>query len=260
VTTEEPVLLRELRGRVLVATLNRPAKGNAMNRAVVAALAALTEDLADAPGSDDVRAVVITGSGTKAFCAGADVTELLGLDHAAAYAQMRAGQIALNNIERLDIPVIAAINGFALGGGLELAMAADLRIATAGAMLGQPEIRLGNLPGWGGTQRLPRLVGRARATELILTGDTVPATRALDWGLVNRLADDALAEALALAEGIAEKNPVAVRGAKEAIRLGLDQGMDHGLVTEAERVADCCQSEHQRWAVQEFLQRRAGGR
>jgi enoyl-CoA hydratase len=199
---------------------------------------------------------VVTGRGAKAFCAGADVTELDGIDAETAFEQMRRGQSALDRIERLPIPVIAAVNGFALGGGLELAMAADLRIAANGSKLGQPEISLGNLPGWGGTQRLPRLVGRARATELILTGELVPAQKALEWGLVNSVADDALAAATELAERLAERNPVAVRGAKRAIRVGLEEGMPEGLVVEAEAVAACCETEHQRRAVREFLDRK----
>ena len=257
-STQEPVLVRERRGAVMIASLNRPTKGNALNRAVIEALDALAADLAlDGNGTTEVRVLVITGRGSKAFCAGADITELDGIEHDAAYAQMRRGQLALDRIERLPIPVIAAINGFALGGGLELAMAADLRVATTGSALGQPEINLGNLPGWGGTQRLPRLVGRSRATEMILTGDLLPAAKALEWGLVNAVTDDALSAATQLAERIAERNPVAVRGAKQAIRTGLEEGMTQGLLAEAEAVALCCQTDHQRRAVHDFLHRKS---
>ena len=253
-STQEPVLVREHRGAVLIASLNRPAKGNALNRPLIEALDALARDL-EQDGSG-TRALVITGRGAKAFSAGADVSELDGIEHDAAYEQMRRGQLALDRIERLPIPVIAAINGFALGGGLELAMAADLRIAAAGSALGQPEINLGNLPGWGGTQRLPRLIGVARATEMILTGELLPAARALEWGLVNAVTDDALAAALQLADEIAGRNSVAVRGAKRAIRVGMEEGIAAGLLIEAEAVALCCQTDHQRRAVHNFLHRK----
>ena len=253
-STQEPVLVREHRGAVLIASLNRPAKGNALNRPLIEALDALARDL-EQDGSG-TRALVITGRGAKAFSAGADVSELDGIEHDAAYEQMRRGQLALDRIERLPIPVIAAINGFALGGGLELAMAADLRIAAAGSALGQPEINLGNLPGWGGTQRLPRLIGVARATELILTGDLLPAAKALEWGLVNAVADDALAAGAELAERIAKRNPVAVSGAKRAIRVGIEEGTAQGLLSEAAAVALCCQTDQQRRAVHDFLHRK----
>lgn len=256
-STQEPVLLRELRGTVMIAFLNRPSKGNALNRPLIEALDALAGELeTEGNGTGGIRVLVVTGRGAKAFCAGADVSELDGIDHDAAYAQMRRGQLALDRLERLPIPVIAAVNGFALGGGLELAMAADLRVAGPGSALGQPEITLGNLPGWGGTQRLPRLVGVARATEMILTGELLSAAKALEWGLVNTVAEDPLTAATQLAERIAERNPVAVRGAKRAIRVGLEEGTARGLVSEAEAVALCCQTDYQRRAVHDFLHRK----
>jgi len=204
--------------------------------------------------------LVLTGAGTKAFSAGADINELDDIGPDAARAQMRRGQAVFDRLERLPIAVIAAINGFALGGGLELAMAADIRIAAPTARLGQPEITLANLPGWGGTQRLPRLVGRGIATELILTGDLVEADRAYAIGLVNRIATDPLPAAIELGARIAAHSRTAVRGAKRAIRVGLEDGVMAGLSVEADAVADCCGTEVQRQAVRAFLRRRAVAR
>jgi len=257
VTSEEPVLLVSRRGATIVATLNRPAKGNALNTALIDALDELAQQIEKTwPDADGPRVLVVTGIGAKAFSAGADVTELDGIDAPAARAQMRHGQLVFDRLEQLPVAVIAAVNGFALGGGLELAMAADVRIAVPGAKLGQPEITLGNLPGWGGTQRLPRLVGRGRAAELIFTGELITAQRGYELGLVNQLADNALAAATDLAERIAARNPVAVRGAKRAIRAGLEDGVAAGLVVEADEVARCCETEAQRAAVQAFLHRK----
>ncbi|HSF27396.1 MAG TPA: enoyl-CoA hydratase-related protein [Actinomycetes bacterium] len=256
----EPVLVTErvgTDGRVLVATLNRPTKGNALNRPLIEALDALAAEVeATCHDAEGPRALVLTGAGAKAFSAGADVHELDGIDGPSAREQMRRGQLAFGRLERLPVVVIAAVNGFALGGGLELAMAADLRVAAPTARLGQPEITLENLPGWGGTQRLPRLVGRGVATELILTGELISAERALALGLVNRVADDALAAAVALADQIAARNPVAVAGAKRSIRVGLEAGVAAGLEVEADAVAACCETAEQRAAVHAFLHRK----
>jgi len=253
----ESVLLVERRGPVILATLNRPEKGNALNAALIDALDALAAGTAVGSAQPDgPRALVLTGAGEKAFSAGADVSELDGIDAATARFQMRRGQDVFGRLEELPIVVIAAVNGFALGGGLELAMTADVRIASPNAKLGQPEINLGNLPGWGGTQRLPRLVGQGRATEMILTGDLVTAQRALEIGLVNRVADEPVKAALEFAEQVAGRNPVAVRGAKRAIRVGLEAGMATGLLVEADAVAECCETEAQRAAVREFLKRK----
>ncbi|MGH8890317.1 MAG: enoyl-CoA hydratase/isomerase family protein [Acidothermaceae bacterium] len=253
----ESVLLVERRGPVILATLNRPTKGNALNAALIDALDALAAATAvGSAQSEGPRALVLTGAGEKAFSAGADVSELDGIDAATARLQMRRGQDVFGRLEELPIVVIAAVNGFALGGGLELAMAADVRMASPNARLGQPEINLGNLPGWGGTQRLPRLVGQGRATEMILTGELVTAQQALAIGLVNRVADEPLKAALEFAEHVAERNPVAVRGAKRAIRVGLEAGMATGLRVEADGVAECCETEAQRAAVREFLKRK----
>lgn len=254
---DEPVLAVDDRGQVVVATLNRPHKGNALNRSLIEALGELAGDV-EKRWSEPAgpRALVITGAGEKAFCAGADISNLDGIDAATARAFMRRGQLVFGQIEELPVVVIAALNGFALGGGLELAMAADIRIAGVGARVGQPEITLANLPGWGGTQRLPRLVGRGRATEMILTGDLLGAQEAFDIGLVNHVADDPLSAAISLAERIAARSKYAVEGAKRAIRVGLAEGVDAGLIAEADAVAACCETDEQHAAVQAFLHRK----
>jgi enoyl-CoA hydratase len=250
----EDVLLRERSGRVVIATLNRPAKGNALNHALIDSLDALAGELDNDPRTG---ALVLTGAGAKAFSAGADVSELDGLDRAAAREQMRRGQAVFDRLEQLPIAVIAAINGFALGGGLELAMAADVRLVVGSARLGQPEITLANLPGWGGTQRLPRLVGRGVANEMILSGDLIDAERAYAIGLVNDVVADPLAASMELAARIADHSPVAVRGAKHAIAVGLRDGAEAGLIAEADAVAECCTTDEQHAAVRAFLDRRA---
>jgi enoyl-CoA hydratase len=249
-------LTRSRQGPVLVARLNRPAKANSINQALVAELERLVDELASTPTVEDPpRALVLTGAGDRAFSTGADVSELDGLSADAARAQMRRGQTLFDRLETLPIVVIAAINGFALGGGLELAMAADLRVASPTARLGQPEIALANVPGWGGTQRLPRLIGRGRACELILTGDLIDAQRAYEWGLVNVIADDPVRAGIELAARICAHGPVAVAGAKQAIRVGLTEGMQAGLLAEADAVATCCQTPEQQRAVRTFLAR-----
>ncbi|MEU3980889.1 enoyl-CoA hydratase/isomerase family protein [Streptomyces sp. NPDC026672] len=252
----DDLLPRERRGPVLLATLNRPHKGNALSRPLVDALDTLAADVEraqDDPGGP--RALVLTGAGPKAFSAGADITELDGIGGPGAYAQMRRGQQVFDRLERLPVVVIAAVNGFALGGGLELAMAADLRVAAPAARLGQPEITLANLPGWGGTQRLPRLVGRSRATRMILTGDLLTAARAEEIGLVDEVADDPVATAVDLAARIAAHSATAVAGAKHAIRTGLEYGVEEGLEAEADAVGACCETPEQKAAVQAFLRR-----
>lgn len=253
-----PVLAIERRGDVTLATLNRPTKANALSRELIAALDALAaEVLAQVSAGAGPRALVITGTGEKAFSAGADITELAGLDWRGAQQQMDLGQRVFDRLAALPIVVIAAVGGMALGGGLELAMACDIRIAAPHARFGQPEITLANLPGWGGTQRLPRLVGRGRATELILTGDIIDAERAERIGLVNHVAADPVAASMTMAERIAAMSPHAVAGAKQAIDAGLQFGMATGLAVESAAVADCCVTEEQRAAVAAFLAKKA---
>ncbi|WP_173035010.1 enoyl-CoA hydratase/isomerase family protein [Phytohabitans flavus] len=243
-------------GSILLVTLQRPERANALSDELIGAIG---DQIDEIERDTETRAVVVTGAGTTAFCAGADVRELVDLDEAAARAKMLHGQRVFRRLELLPLPVIAAVNGHALGGGLELAMACDLRIAARSARFGQPEIRLANVPGWGGTQRLPRLVGLGRATEMIFTGDLLSAEEACRIGLVNRVVADeqVTSEALALAERLAAYSTVALAGAKHAIHVGLDEGMTAGELAEAHAVATCCQTAAQRKAVTDFLNRRA---
>jgi enoyl-CoA hydratase len=215
-------------------TVNRPDKLNALNSEVIAELGRAMV----AVGSDaSIRGVILTGAGPKAFVAGADIAELAALAPAAGRARAEEGQAVFDRFEQSGKPVIAAINGFALGGGLELAMACHLRIASAAAKFGQPEVKLGLCPGYGGTVRLPRLVGRGRATELLLTGAMIDAEEALRIGLVNRVvpAGEVLPAARALVVAIMENAPLALRACLESVSIGLDLSQEEALAHEAEQ-------------------------
>jgi len=252
-----PVLLVEERSGVAVATLNRPTKANALSMELVHALGDFVAMVEDGWWDGHrIRCAVVAASGARAFSAGADIRELDGVAPAAAVRQMYVGQQVFSRLEHLPVPVVAAIGGVALGGGLELAMAADIRVAAPNAGFGQAEITLENLPGWGGTQRLVSLVGRARATEMILTGRVVHAAEALAIGLVNEVSDTPLDRAVELAEAIARRSPVAVAGAKRSILAGIYGGIDYGLRVEAAAVGECCATAEQQAAVKKFL----GGR
>jgi enoyl-CoA hydratase len=214
-------LLVERDGAVAVVTINRPKVLNALNTQTISELDHVLRDIQQ---DDGVRAVVLTGAGEKSFVAGADINELAVLTPAQGQQHGRRGQAVFDLIEQLGKPVIAAINGFALGGGCELAMACTLRIAADSARFGQPEINLGIIPGYAGSQRLPRLVGKGRALEILLTGDMVGAARAYEIGLVNRVvpAADLLNEAKKLAATLASKAPLAARYIIEAVNHGSD--------------------------------------
>jgi enoyl-CoA hydratase len=232
-TMDDKNLLIERQDGIAVVTFNRPKKMNALNTATMRELdRALDEVAAD----ENVGAIVLTGAGEKAFIGGADISEFNNLGsamEAAGYALR--GQSVLNKIEALPKPVIAAINGFALGGGCELAMACDIRLAADTARLGQPEINLGIIPGYGGTQRLARLVGQGTANLLCMTGDMIDAAEAQRIGLVDRVvpAADLLDEAKAMAQKLAGKAPVALALIKQAIRVGLEGSLSEGLTFEA---------------------------
>jgi enoyl-CoA hydratase len=248
-------LALERSARTAVLTLNRPPVLNALNNATLdelqRALRALQTD-------DEVRAVVITGAGTKAFAAGADIKELAALRPFEVAALSRAGQRVFDLIENLGKPVIAAINGFALGGGCELAMACTIRIAADTARLGQPEIDLGLIPGYGGTQRLPRLVGRGVAMDLLLTGRQVDAGEALRIGLVNRVvpADVLMAEALALADALGAKAPLATACVIEAVNRGSGLPLDAALAIEASLFGLTASTDDMREGTAAFLEKR----
>jgi enoyl-CoA hydratase len=246
----------EERDRVAVVTVNRPDKLNALDATVIAELTSAFEGFRD---RREIGAVILTGAGEKAFIAGADIAGLSKCDAAAARENARRGQALTRLIETLGKPVIAAINGFALGGGTEIALACTIRIAAEHARIGQPEVKLGLICGYGGSQRLPRLVGRGRAMELLLTGEPIDAAEALRIGLVNRVAkkEELLAQAEALARKILAVGPVAVRYMMEAADRGLDLPLEQALLLEADYFSRCFETEDMREGTRAFLEKRA---
>ncbi len=252
--TASPVLSRDADG-VRVLTIDRPDKLNALNRQTLEAL-----DAAFAAAGEDpaVRVVVLTGSGGKAFVAGADIAEMNALTAIEGREFSLLGQRLMRRIERLPKPVIAMVNGYALGGGLELAMACHLRVAADSARLGQPEVNLGLIPGFGGTQRLLRLAGRAAALELCLLGAPIDAARALQLGLVNRVvpAADLESETMKLAAQLASAAPLALRGVLDAVVLGGECGIEEGLQFETAQFALLFASEDMREGTDAFLAKR----
>ncbi len=248
-------LLLERDDAVALVTINRPQVLNALN---LATLDELRRVILDLKKDDSVRAVILTGSGEKAFVAGADVNELAVQTPIAGREHALAGQHVLDLLENMGKPVIAAINGYALGGGCELALACTLRIAADTARLGQPEINLGILPGYAGTQRLPRLVGKARAMELILTGAQISASEAERIGLVNRVVPAAalLIEAKKLAAALARQAPIAVRYIIDAINHGLEMPFVEGCRFEATLFGLVAATEDMREGTRSFLEKR----
>jgi enoyl-CoA hydratase len=248
-------LLLERDGAVACLTINRPAVLNALNIQTLDELARAFAELGADPG---VRAIVLTGAGPKAFVAGADINELAQLTPTGARDHARLGQRVFDAVEDLGKPVIAAVNGFALGGGCELAMACTLRLASDAARFGQPEINLGLIPGFAGTQRLPRLVGKGRALELMLTGAPVGAAEAWRIGLVNRIvaAADLRTEALKLAHELAAKAPLAVRGILDAVHQGMDMTSAEGAAHEAALFGLCAATDDMREGTRAFLEKR----
>ena len=248
-------LLIEDRDAVRVVTINRPDKLNALNRAVLGELRAAFEAIAADPA---VRVVVLRGAGEKAFVAGADIAELAALSPIQARDFSRFGQAMMRGVETLGKPVIAMIRGYALGGGMELAMCCHLRIAADSAKLGQPEINLGVLPGFGGTQRLLRLAGQGAALEMCLTGAPISAQRAFELGVVTRVVPaEQLEEATyALAAQLAAAAPQALRGILEAVLIGGECGIDAGLDYETQAFAVCTSTNDMREGTRAFLERR----
>jgi enoyl-CoA hydratase len=252
----DDTILISAEGRVATITINRPDKLNALNEPTRAAIVSALDRFENDP---DIRVVVLTGAGEKAFIAGADIAEFEGRTPVAQYRVMSSpGTNAFEAADRFPKPIIAAVNGFCLGGGCELAMACDIRIASDKAKFGQPEINLGLLPGGGGTQRMPRLIGLGNAFKLLYTGDMVTADEALRLGLVSEVvpAADLMTRVKALAAAIASKSPVALRYIKEALRASVRSPMDAGLALERTFFGLVFASEDKVEGVEAFLQKR----
>jgi enoyl-CoA hydratase/carnithine racemase len=245
----------EKKEMIAYVTVDRPKVLNALNTSTWTDLKAVFED---AKADTSVRGVILTGAGDKAFIAGADISELAHLDAYEAEESSRFGQAVLDLIEHLGKPVIAAINGFALGGGCETAMACTIRIAAEHARFGQPEVKLGLLPGGGGTQRLPRLVGKGRALQLILTGETISAQEAHRIGLVNEVvsADRVMERAETILKQIAANAPMAVKFSLDAANQGLETSQSAGLALEASYFGICAASEDKKEGTSAFLEKR----
>ncbi len=249
------VVLTEASDRILTVTVNRPEKLNALNAEVLDGLDAAFASAKDDPG---VGAVILTGAGEKAFVAGADIAGFRGLSPDEGRDAARRGQGVFSRIESLGKPVLAAVNGFALGGGCELAMAATFRYASRNAKFGQPEVNLGLLPGYGGSQRLPRLVGRGRALELLLTGDAISADEAYRIGLVNRVFEPAelLPACRETLKKVLAKAPLAVSAVLDAVNRGLDLPLASGLELEAGLFGRAFGTEDMKEGVSAFLEKR----
>jgi enoyl-CoA hydratase len=249
------VVLTERSDRILTVTVNRPEKLNALNAEVLDGLQAAFAAAKDDPA---VGAVILTGAGEKAFVAGADISGFSAFTPVGARDFARKGQATLDLIANLGKPVVAAVNGFALGGGCELAMAATFRYASKNARLGQPEVNLGLIPGYGGSQRLPRLVGKGRAMELLLTGDAIPADEALRIGLVNRVVEPAelLPACRETLKKILAKAPVAVRYVLDAVNAGLEMPFNAAEDHEAALFGLCAATEDMKEGVAAFLEKR----
>jgi enoyl-CoA hydratase len=242
-------------GAIATLTIDRPKALNALNQAT---LTEIQRALQDAAGDSSVQGVIVTGAGDKAFVAGADITEIASATPLQAQAFTRQGQAVFDLVEALGKPVIAAVNGYALGGGCELAMACTLRIAADNASFGQPEVKLGVMPGFGGTQRLPRLVGKGRAMQIILTAQNIDAREAHRIGLVNEVVEPArlMARAEELLLQIIANAPLAVRLSMAAVHQGLEAGQAQGLALESVSFALCASTEDKREGTTAFLERR----
>src|SRR5882724_8076263 len=249
-------VLYEKKGAIAYVTLNRPKVLNALNQRTWQALRAAFEDARD---DADVRGAILTGAGDKAFIAGADIGELAQITAVEAEQSSTYGQQVLDLVENLGKPVIAAVNGFALGGGCETAMACTIRIATDNAKFGQPEVKLGIIPGGGGTQRLSRLVGRGRALQLILSGAMISAQEAHRIGLVNEVvpAAELLTRAEAILKQISANAALAIKFSLEAVNKGLETSQAEGLSLEASLFGLCAGTDDKKEGTQAFLQKRA---
>ena len=248
-------IIFDLEADIATITFNRPKALNALSSELLKEFAQALDDIA---ANEAVRVVILTGSGEKAFVAGADITELATFDALQAKLFAKAGHDVLGRLQTLPIPVIAAVNGYALGGGSELALACDFIYASENAMFGLPEIKLGLIPGFGGTQRLARLIGKNMAKELIFTGRMLSAEEARQAGLVNKVISqpDLLAEARQTADEIAQRGRVSLRAAKEAINSGMDVDLATGCKIEIDAFALCMASEDAKEGTAAFLEKR----
>lgn len=241
-------------GNIAVLTINRPKALNALNSEVLKDIDAAIDDI----DLDTVRALIITGAGEKSFVAGADIKEMSEMTKEEAKEFSKIGNDVFRKIEMLPIPVIAAINGFALGGGNELAMSTDIRLASDNAKFAQPETGLGITPGFGGTQRLMRLIPVGKAKEMVYAGTQIGAEEAKDLGLVNEVytIEELLPAAKKLAQKIANNAPIAVRNSKHAMNVGIDQDMDSAIGTEVVDFGECFESDDQKEGMNAFMERR----
>jgi enoyl-CoA hydratase len=244
----------EHKGDIAVLTINRPEALNALNDEVIAQL----EKVLDSIDSSSVRCLIVTGAGQKAFVAGADIAQMSGLTKSEGEAFGRHGNDVFRKLETLPIPTIAAVNGFALGGGCELSMSCDIRLCADTAVFGQPEVGLGITPGFGGTQRMARLIGPGKAKELIYTARNIKAPEALSVGLVQAVypADQLMAEAEKMASRIAGNAPIAVRACKKAVNDGLQVDMDAAMTVEEKLFGSCFETKDQKNAMTAFTEKR----
>jgi len=249
-------VLYEKKGPIAYVTINRPKVMNALNQAVFSELREVFEDTRD---DSKIRGIILTGSGDKAFAAGADIAEMAKSTALEAEKSTRHAQAVTEIMENLGKPVIAAVNGFALGGGCELAMACTFRIASENAKFGQPEVKIGIMPGAGGTQRLPRLIGKGRALQLILTGEIINAQEAYRTGLVNEVVASAelIPRVEAILNQIISNAPFGVKFSIDAVNKGLDASVSEGLLIEASFFALCAGTEDKKEGTSAFLQKRA---
>jgi enoyl-CoA hydratase len=254
--TELQNLKFEKKEQIAYVTINRPDKLNALNQAVMGELRDVFTQIKDDP---EVRVAILTGAGEKAFVAGADINELNKNNPVEAKAYTHKGQAVLDLIENLGKPVIACLNGYTLGGGCELALACSFRLASENAKLGQPEVKLGITPGYGGSQRLPRLVGKGLALQILLTGEQITAQEAHRIGLVNEVVPltDLVPRAEAIAKKIIANAPLAVQYTLEAVNKGMEMPLAEGLFLEATLFSVACASEDKREGTSAFLEKRA---
>jgi len=249
-------VLYEKKGPIAYVIINRPKVLNALNQAVFSELREVFEDARD---DSTIRGIILTGSGDKAFAAGADIAEMAKSTAIEAEKSTRHAQVVTEIMENIGKPVIAAVNGFALGGGCELAMACTFRIASENAKFGQPEVKIGIMPGAGGTQRLPRLIGKGRALQLILTGEIINAQEAYRTGLVNEVVASAelIPRVEAILNQIISNAPFGVKFSIDAVNKGLDASVSEGLLIEASFFALCAGTEDKKEGTSAFLQKRA---